>query len=174
MSWLRWSPAPRKRDSAGAGHEADTAKAQRDVQCEGGGGGSSESLFLECNYCTSRAMVKAATPRSARSSGSPGATACAGSKSRAAATGRRCRNPMRDAVVASGLPVHCYTIGSDIVARFYQVRAKGDVRRPINPLPHPQSGRVRVWYRACRDRDCFTALAMTGHCEEQSDEAISK
>jgi len=33
------SPAPRKRDSAGAGHEAHTEEAQRNVQSEGGVGG---------------------------------------------------------------------------------------------------------------------------------------
>src|SRR6266436_6201391 len=35
---LRWSPAPRKRDRAGAGHETDTEEAQRGVQSEGGAG----------------------------------------------------------------------------------------------------------------------------------------
>src|SRR5207245_435530 len=35
---LRWSPAPRKRHRAGAGHETDTEEAQRGVQSEGGAG----------------------------------------------------------------------------------------------------------------------------------------
>src|ERR1700730_19435407 len=36
---LRWSPAPRKRRGAGAGHEADTEETQRGAQSEGGAGG---------------------------------------------------------------------------------------------------------------------------------------
>jgi transposase len=42
------SPAPRKRDSAGAGHEAHTEEAQRSVQSEGGvGGGQGDRTIAE-------------------------------------------------------------------------------------------------------------------------------